>query len=81
MEYYLIFKRNKEQIHSTRYILLSNGMLSETSKQKTAQIILLHFMKISSIDTYTETEGSLSGQEMGGNGERLLNADVVCFLC
>lgn len=80
MEYYLIFKRNKEQIHSTRYILLSNGMLSETSKQTKAQI-MLHFMKISSIDTCTETEGSLSGLGMGGNGERLLNADVVCFLC
>lgn len=38
-------------------------------------------MKISSIDTSTETESSLSGLGMGSNGERLLNADAVSFLC
>lgn len=42
-------------------------MLSEISKYKPAQIILLHFMKISSIDTCTEIEGSFSGLGMESN--------------
>lgn len=42
-------------------------MLSEISKHKPAQIILLHFLKISSIDTCTETEGSLLGLGMESN--------------
>lgn len=47
-------------------------MLSEIRKHKPVQIILLHFLKMSSIDTCTETEGSLSGLGMESNEEDCL---------
>lgn len=73
MEYYLILKKNTEQMCIARYIILE--MVSWV-KQADTKGYRLGECK----DTSTETESSLSELEMGSNREKLLNAHMVSLL-